>query len=102
MSNKVYVGNLPYRVTKEEIVEFFADCGAIERVHIATDRQTNRSKGYGFVTFDTTDAANKAVKLNGTEMSGRALRVDLARENDTSGSGGGGYSGGRSGGGDYR
>lgn len=100
---KIYIGNLPYRITKNEITDFFATCGAIEHVHIATDRQTGDSKGFGFVTFETKEAADKAVKLNGTELKARALRIDLARENPTreGGAGGaGGFGGGsRDGGG---
>lgn len=81
MSNKIYVGNLPYRLSKSEFSAFFEGCGAIEHVHIAMDRQTGDSKGFGFVTFDSTDAAQKALKLNGQDLKGRALRIDLAREN---------------------
>ena len=98
---KIYIGNLPYRITKNEITDFFATCGAIEHVHIATDRQTGDSKGFGFVTFETKEAAEKAVKLNGTELKGRALRIDLARENPTrEGGTGGGFGGGAPRGGD--
>lgn len=97
---KIYIGNLPYRITKSEITTFFEACGAIEHVHIATDRQTGDSKGFGFVTFETSEAAEKAVKLNGTELKGRALRIDLARENPAGGGGGGGFGGGASRGGD--
>ena len=81
MSNKIYVGNLPYRLSKAELSGFFETCGAIEHVHIAMDRQTGDSKGFGFVTFESADAAQRALKLNGQELKGRALRIDLAREN---------------------
>ena len=79
---KIYVGNLPYRVTKDEFIAFFSSCGTVEDAHLVSDRQTGRAKGFGFVTFDSADAAQAALKLNGHELQGRPVRIDLAREPD--------------------
>jgi RNA recognition motif-containing protein len=81
---KIYVGNLPYRVTKDEFTAFFSGCGTVEDAHLVSDRQTGRAKGFGFVTFDSSEAAQAALRLNGQELQGRAIRIDLARESTTS------------------
>lgn len=78
--NKIYVGNLPYRITQEELEEHFADCGAVVEVIVIKDRETGRSKGFGFVQFETADAAQKATELDGQECSGRPLKVSIAKE----------------------
>lgn len=117
----IYVGNLPYSATEEEITDLFAPFGPVERVKIITDRETGRSKGFAFVTLGDQSQLNDAVdKLNGYEFNGRALRVNASepKENkpysgggerrsggygERRGSGGGGYKGGdrRGGGGGY-
>ena len=77
---KLYVGNLPYRTTEEALGEHFAQAGTVESVAIITDRETGRSKGFGFVEMSSDEEAQAAVdKLNEQEFEGRNLRVDLAR-----------------------
>ena len=79
-NNKVYIGNLPYTVTKEEIEDFFSDCGEVGDVRIITDRETDRSKGFGFVTFNDDAAFQSALKKDEEEMGGRKLRINEARD----------------------
>jgi cold-inducible RNA-binding protein len=80
MENKVYVGNLPYSTTEEELQELFSSCGEVERAQLITDRDTGRSKGFAFVTFATKEALDSALERNGEELSGRALRINKAQE----------------------
>lgn len=81
MSSKVYVGNLPYRTTDDELKNHFSSCGLVTDVVIIMDRATNRSKGFGFVTFESeSDAQNAISSLNEQEFQGRKLRIDSARE----------------------
>lgn len=77
---KLYVGNLPYEVTEEELKSHFGEFGAVESVKIITDRETQRSKGFGFIEMDSEDGAQKAIEgLNGKELFGRPLKIDLAK-----------------------
>ena len=79
MSKKIYVGNLAFQTTENELNDLFAQFGEVESVSIITDRDTGRSKGFGFVAMQD-DQAEKAIsQLNGTEMNGRALTVNEAR-----------------------
>ena len=83
MIMNIYVGNLPYSVTKEELQDLFAGFGDVSRATVVIDRETNRSKGFGFVEMADTTAANQAVEaLNGKDINGRALRVNEARPRD--------------------
>lgn len=76
---KLYVGNLPYSVTSEQLGELFAEFGAVESAVVISDRDSGRSKGFGFVELDD-DAANAAIEaMNGKEIEGRALKVNEAR-----------------------
>lgn len=103
MGNKLYVGNLPFSTTDDALRDTFGQCGTVTDVMIALDRQTGRSRGFGFVTFSTDEEANAAVqKFHGTDMDGRTIQVNEARprEERPQGGGGGGYRGG--GGGGYR
>lgn len=76
----IYVGNLPFRLTQEELNELFSPFGAIDRVHIVTDRETGRARGFGFVEMPNAEEANKAIEeLNGQEIGGRALTVNEAK-----------------------
>jgi len=107
----IYVGNLPYSTTEEDITELFSAYGPVERVKLITDRETGRSKGFGFVTLGDQSQLNTAIEaLNGFEYQGRALRVNASEpkapgtggfggERRSSGGGGGGYGGERRGGG---
>ena len=76
----IYVGNLPYRATNEELKEMFEQYGEVASARIITDRETRRSKGFGFVEMSDEASADKAIsELNGADMQGRALRVNEAR-----------------------
>lgn len=96
---KLYVGNLSFDATDEDLRQMFEAHGAVESARLATDRDTGRSRGFGFVEMSSNSEAESAIAaLNGNEVSGRALVVNEARPK-TSGFGGSGYGGGRSGGG---
>ena len=98
----IYVGNLPYSTTEEDVSGLFAAYGPVERVKIITDRETGRSKGFAFVTLGDQAQLNAAIEaLNGYDYQGRALRVNASepKEARPSGGGGGGYGGERRGGG---
>lgn len=86
---KVYVGNLSYNTTEDELRDFFGQYGAIDNVKLIIDFATNRSKGFGFITYASADEAEKAVSANGAELGGRNLKVNIARE-DTRREGGSG------------
>jgi len=102
MGNKLYVGNLPFSSTEDSLRDAFGQCGTVTDVMIALDRQTGRSRGFGFITFSSDEEAAAAVeKFHGTDMEGRTIQVNEARprEDRPSGGGGGGYRGGGGGGG---
>ncbi|QKJ32369.1 RNA-binding protein [Mucilaginibacter mali] len=114
---KIFVGSLPYKVEEADLQELFAAYGEVSSVKIITDRETGRSKGFGFIEMADDESAQKAIDgLNGTEISGRTIAVSQAEERkpSTGGSrggyggvggnrGGGGYGGGnRGGGGGYQ
>jgi RNA recognition motif-containing protein len=102
VAKKLYVGNLTYDTTEDNLVELFSEFGEVLSAQIIIDRDTNRSKGFGFV--EMADGADEAANaLNGQDFRGRNLTVNEARPReprDNRGGGGGGY-GGRSGGGGY-
>lgn len=76
----IYVGNLPFSATEDEVRDLFAEYGEVERVQLINDRETGRPRGFGFVTMGA-DAAAKAIQaLNGMEMGGRNLRINEAEE----------------------
>ncbi len=103
MSNKLYVGNLSFRVTSEDLQEYFTAAGEVESANVVFDRETGRSRGFGFVEMASEDAANAAIaQFNGQEYDGRNMVVNEARPREDRGGGGGGGRGGRgSGGGGY-
>ncbi len=102
MANRLYVGNLSFHSTEDQINQHFSSCGEVVSVSVVMDRDTGRPRGFAFVEMASADAANKAVsELNGKELQGRSLRVDIA-EDRRGGGGGGRGGGGRGGGGDYR
>jgi cold-inducible RNA-binding protein len=76
--NKIYVGNLPFNTTEEDLKSEFSSYGDIQDVRLITDRETGRSKGFAFVTFGSGDAMEAALAKNGEELGGRALRVNKA------------------------
>jgi RNA recognition motif-containing protein len=111
MNNKLFVGNLSFNVTENELQDTFAQYGTVLEANLMTDRMTGRPRGFGFVTMSTEEEAQKAVEgLNGSTLDNRALTVNVARPREErsggggggprrSGGGGGGYGGGGGGGG---
>jgi hypothetical protein len=102
----IYVGNLPYTATEEDVTGLFAAYGPVERVKIITDRETGRSKGFAFVTLGDQSQLNASIEaLNGYDYQGRALRVNASEPKEAKpggfrpSGGGGGYGGERRGGG---
>lgn len=95
---KLFVGNLPFSTTEEEVVSMFSDFGTVVDAALIKDRMSGRSKGIAFVTFETEEEANAAIEgLNGKDIDGRALVVNVARPRvpRTDGFGGGNSNGGR-------
>ncbi len=93
---KLYVGNLPYNTSEEDLRNLFSPFGNVDSVAVITDRDTGRSKGFGFVEFgDDNEARNAIQGLSGQEFGGRALTVNEARPKTGGGGGRGGYGGGR-------
>ena len=104
MAAKLYVGNLAYGVTSSDLETMFAPHGAVQSAQVIMDRDTGRSKGFGFVEMGNQDEAQAAIiALNGKDSDGRALTVNEARPREERGGGGGrGYGGGGGGGGGGR
>ncbi len=103
MESKLYVGNLPYNVTEDQLRELFSQAGQIKDVALITDRQTGRSKGFAFVEFNTQAEAEKAIEMfNNQDFEGRPLTVNMARPREERGGGGGYRGGGERGGGRRR
>ena len=96
----IYVGNLAYRTTEDDLRQQFERFGTVNRVDIISDRETGRSKGFGFVEMENNDEANTAIQaLDGASIGERTLKVNEARDRPPrgqGGGGGGGYGGGRS------
>jgi len=91
---KLFVGNLPFKMTEGEIQDLFSEHGEVSDVFIPLDRSTNRPRGFAFVTIDDQASAQAAIEaLNGHEIGGRALNVNEARPREERGGGGGGYRG---------
>jgi RNA recognition motif-containing protein len=107
MGKKLYVGNLSYNVSDSDLEQLFAPFGTVQSAQVIMDRDSGRSKGFGFVEMGSDQEAQAAINgLNGTESDGRALTVNEARPKESGGGGGrGGYGGGgggkRGGGGGY-
>src|SRR5262249_25377642 len=102
MSNRLYVGNLPFHATEELLSQRFASCGGVVSVSVVIDRETGRSRGFAFIDMESPAAAQKAIaELDGQDMDGRSLRVRIAedRKQGGRGGGGGGFRGGEGGGG---
>jgi len=105
MGKKLYVGNLAYGVSDSDLLRLFEPHGTVQSAQVIMDRDTGRSKGFGFVEMGSDQEAQAAITaLNGTEVEGRALTVNEARPKPEGGGGGGrgGYGGGRGGGGGGR
>jgi len=101
MSTKLYVGNLAFQTTSQELQELFTQAGTVESASVVEDRDTGRSRGFAFIEMSTQDEANAAIEqFNGKEVGGRALKVNEAKPRENRGGGGGrGFGGNRGGGG---
>ncbi len=99
MATKLYVGNLAFQTTSEELQELFAQAGTVQSASVVEDRDTGRSRGFGFVEMSSNEEAAAAIdQFNGKEVNGRALKVNEAKPRENRGGGGGrGFSGGRGG-----
>ncbi len=110
MNNKLFVGNLSFNTTENALHDAFSAHGTVLEANLMMDRMTGRPRGFGFITMDSAESAQKAIDaLNGAQLDGRALTVNIAkpREERTGGGGGGGggrreYGGGSGGGGGGR
>ncbi len=107
MAKNIYVGNLPWKIKDEELREMFQQHGSVRRAQVIKDRDTGRSRGFGFVEMEDDGEAQKAIDaLNGADLEGRPLTVNEAKQREDRGGGrpgggrpaGGGYGSGRSGG----
>jgi cold-inducible RNA-binding protein len=102
MSTKLYVGNLAFQTTSQELQELFAQAGTVESASVVEDRDTGRSRGFAFVEMSTKEEAASAIEqFNGKEVGGRALKVNEAKPRENRGGGGGRGFGGNRGGGGY-
>jgi RNA recognition motif-containing protein len=100
MGNRLYVGNLSFQSNADSLRAAFAPFGEITDVHLVSDRDSGQSRGFGFVTMGTQEAATKAIaEMNGAMLDGRPLKVNEAEERKGGGGGGGGGGGRRGGGG---
>jgi len=100
MIMKMYVGNLSFDTTKQDLESIFSEHGTVTDVHLPTDRESGRPRGFAFVTMDSKEAMNKAIAaIDGTDVGGRTLKVNEAQAREERGGGGGGGSRGGYGGG---
>ena len=99
MSTKLYVGNLAFQTTSQELEQLFGQAGTVQSASVVEDRDTGRSRGFAFVEMSSQEEATSAIQqFNGKELGGRALTVNEAKPRENRG-GGGGYGGNRGGGG---
>jgi RNA recognition motif-containing protein len=96
MSNKLYVGNLAFQTSSQDLQELFAQAGTVESASVVEDRMTGRSRGFAFVEMASKEEATSAIEqFNGKEVGGRALKVNEAKPRENNGGGGGrGFNGG--------
>jgi RNA recognition motif-containing protein len=103
MAKKIYVGNLSFNTTDDDLSKLFQPFGQVSSARVITDKFTGRSRGFGFVEMDNNEEADKAIaELNGKSADGRALKVSEAQPREDKPRGGGGYGGGGFGGGGRR
>jgi RNA recognition motif-containing protein len=96
MSTKLFVGNLSFNTTENDLQDAFAAHGTVIEANLMMDRMTGRARGFGFVTMSTPEEAQKAIEaMNGRDVDGRALTVNVARPREERPAGGGGGGGGR-------
>ncbi len=92
MTKKLYIGNLPFSSTEEDLKDLFSRHGTVESVTVITDRETGRPRGFAFVEMEEESAAQDAIRaLDGSDLGGRNIRVNEAQERSRGGGGGGGY-----------
>ena len=95
MPKRIYVGNLPFSSSSEDVRALFEQYGSVTEVHLVTDRQTGQPRGFGFVEMDDASAADEAIRaIDGNDFQGRALKVNEARPRENRGGPRGGYGGG--------
>jgi RNA recognition motif-containing protein len=82
---KLYVGNLPFSATEDSVRALFSKHGTVEKVSLITDRETGRPRGFGFVEMSNADASRAMQSLNGADMDGRSLKVNVAQDRERSG-----------------
>ncbi len=98
MSMKLYVGNLAFQTSSDDLQELFAQAGRVESASVVEDRETGRSRGFGFVEMSSNEEGQKAIEqFNGKEVNGRSLNVNEAKPREDRGGRGGGGGGGRGG-----
>ncbi len=96
MAKKLYVGNLPFSATEEELRKMFEQHGSVQSVNVITDRETGRARGFAFVEMEDGNGADAAMQaLDGSDLGGRSLRVNEAHDRRGGGGGSGGGGGGR-------
>ncbi|PIZ05234.1 MAG: RNA-binding protein [Gammaproteobacteria bacterium CG_4_10_14_0_8_um_filter_38_16] len=102
--SKIYVGNLSYNTSEDELRDYFAQYGNIEDIKLIIDFNTGRSKGFGFITFSSDQDCENALAANGVDLGGRKLKVNIARDDNrrSAGAGGAPGRGARTGGGNNR
>lgn len=89
MSKKLFVGNLKWGLSDDDLKQVFESCGPVVEAKIITDRETGKSRGFGFVTMENDSDADKAISiLNGKDLGGRAISINEARERSSGGGGG--------------
>jgi RNA recognition motif-containing protein len=99
---KLYVGNLSFDTSAQDLENLFAEVGTVQSANLIEDRETGRSRGFGFVEMSSQEEGQKAIsQFDGKEVGGRALKVNEAKPQEKRNNGGGGYGGGRGGGGGY-
>ena len=98
MATNIYVGNLPWTTTNDELADMFGQYGQVTKAQVITDRETGRSRGFGFVEMASEEEAQRAIEaMNNQDFSGRPLTVNIAKPREASGGGRGGGGGGRGG-----
>lgn len=103
MGNKVFVGGISWNTDEDILRDAFSKFGEVAEAKVITDRDTGRSRGFGFVTFSDDDGVSKAIEeMDGTELDGRNIKVSEAQDKPRGGGGGGGPRGGGGGGGGNR